>query len=180
MEERLFPHARSLDDLDGMEEERRLCYVGMTRARERLYLLNARRRYLFGQEQCNPPSRFLKDIPEELITEGGGTEYRRGETMHRPYVHTQQERTTHQATHTSATHNLSAIADTYIDEIESVPEPFDENCGVYPGMKVRHGKFGVGTVRKVEGEDEGQKVIVWFNSVGPKKLMLRFAGLERA
>ncbi len=63
MEERLFPHVRALDDLDGMEEERRLCYVGMTRARERLYLLNARRRYLFGQEQCNLPSRFLKDIP---------------------------------------------------------------------------------------------------------------------
>ena len=52
--------------------------------------------------------------------------------------------------------------------------------GVFIGMKVRHGKFGVGTVRKVEGEGEGQKVVVWFNSVGPKKLMLRFAGLERA
>ena len=180
MEEKLFPHARSLDDLDGMEEERRLCYVGMTRARERLYLLNARRRYLFGQEQCNPPSRFLKDIPEELMAEGGGTDYRRGETMHRPYVHTQQERAVHQTAPQAAAHNLSAIADTFIDEIESVPEPSDENCGVYPGMKVRHGKFGVGTVRKVEGEDEGQKVIVWFNSVGPKKLMLRFAGLERA
>jgi DNA helicase-2/ATP-dependent DNA helicase PcrA len=46
-------------------------------------------------------------------------------------------------------------------------------------MKVRHGKFGVGTVRKIEGEDEGQKVVVWFTSVGPKKLLLRFAGLER-
>ncbi len=48
------------------------------------------------------------------------------------------------------------------------------------GMKVRHAKFGVGTIRKIEGSGEGQKVIVWFNSVGPKKLMLRFAGLERA
>jgi DNA helicase II / ATP-dependent DNA helicase PcrA len=61
-----------------------------------------------------------------------------------------------------------------------IPEPSDEQDGVYIGMKVRHGKFGVGTVRKVEGEGEGQKVVVWFNSVGPKKLMLRFAGLERA
>ena len=58
MEERLFPHVRALDDLDGMEEERRLCYVGMTRARERLYLLNARRRYLFGQDQCQPAVPF--------------------------------------------------------------------------------------------------------------------------
>jgi DNA helicase-2/ATP-dependent DNA helicase PcrA len=69
MEERLFPHVRALDDLDGMEEERRLCYVGMTRARELLYMLNTRRRHLFGQEQANLPSRFLKDIPRELLEE---------------------------------------------------------------------------------------------------------------
>ncbi len=77
-------------------------------------------------------------------------------------------------------HNLAAIAGAFANEIEIVPEPPEEQDGVYLGMKVRHGKFGVGTVRKVEGEGEGQKVVVWFNSVGPKKLMLRFAGLERA
>jgi DNA helicase-2/ATP-dependent DNA helicase PcrA len=77
-------------------------------------------------------------------------------------------------------HNLSAIAEACSNEIESIPEPCEEGDGVYIGMKVRHGKFGVGVVRKIEGEDDGQKVIVWFNSVGPKKLMLRFAGLERA
>jgi DNA helicase-2/ATP-dependent DNA helicase PcrA len=81
---------------------------------------------------------------------------------------------------TAPAHNLSAIAGAFADEIEIVPEPPDEQDGVYIGMKVRHGKFGVGTVRKVEGDGEGQKVVVWFNSVGPKKLMLRFAGLERA
>jgi DNA helicase-2/ATP-dependent DNA helicase PcrA len=177
MEERLFPHLRSLDDLDGMEEERRLCYVGMTRARERLYLLNARRRYLFGQEQCNPPSRFLKDIPGELLDEGNApscyspierevSSFQRqsGEGAQRPV---------------SMSHNLSGIADAFIDDIEVVPEPQEEHDGVYIGMKVRHAKFGVGTIRKVEGEDEGQKVVVWFNSVGPKKLLLRFAGLEK-
>ncbi|MFZ2949125.1 MAG: 3'-5' exonuclease, partial [Desulfuromonadaceae bacterium] len=194
MEERLFPHVRSLDDLDGMEEERRLCYVGMTRARERLYLLNARRRYLFGQEQCNPPSRFLKDIPPELLEDGGGSV---GDSGHAPFATpypSAAERSRFSAAgrmgSTSAppfrseaptpAHNLSAIAGAFADEIEMVPEPPDEQDGVYIGMKVRHGKFGVGTVRKVEGEGEGQKVIVWFNSVGPKKLMLRFAGLERA
>ena len=61
-----------------------------------------------------------------------------------------------------------------------VPEPPDEQEGVFIGMKVRHAKFGVGTIRKLEGSGEGQKAIVWFNSVGPKKLLLRFAGLERA
>ena len=69
MEEKLFPHVRSLSDPEQMEEERRLCYVGMTRARERLFLLNARRRHIFGQEQLNPPCRFLADIPAELLDE---------------------------------------------------------------------------------------------------------------
>jgi DNA helicase-2/ATP-dependent DNA helicase PcrA len=77
-------------------------------------------------------------------------------------------------------HNLSAITAAFDDAIETIPEPPEEQDGVYIGMKVRHGKFGVGIIRKIEGEDEGQKVIVWFSSVGPKKLMVRFAGLERA
>ncbi len=191
MEERLFPHARSLDDLDGMEEERRLCYVGMTRARERLYLLNAKRRYLFGQEQCNQPSRFLKDIPPELLDDGGS------DSSPSPYATPYPAATDRshfsaagrmrsaatplsRAENTPPAHNLSAIAGAFSDEIEIVPEPPEEQDGVFIGMKVRHGKFGVGTIRKMEGEGEGQKVVVWFNSVGPKKLMLRFAGLERA
>ena len=167
MEERLFPHIRVLDDLDGLEEERRLCYVGMTRARERLYLLNARRRYLFGQEQTNPPSRFLQDIPPELMEEEKeGVAYRKIEA-NLPYA------TPYPA------HNLAAVSQAVSNEIESVPEPPDEHGDIFVGMKVRHGKFGVGTIRKIEGNGEGQKVIVWFDSVGPKKLMLRFAGLER-
>jgi DNA helicase-2/ATP-dependent DNA helicase PcrA len=179
MEERLFPHVRSLDDLDGMEEERRLCYVGMTRARERLYLLNARRRHLFGQEQYNQPSRFLRDIPGELIEDGGGESAfsRRGEALPRP-DHAGQGWATQRVAPTTNAHNLSAVTSAF-DDIEIVPEPPEDQDGVYLGMKVRHGRFGVGSVRKIEGSGEGQKVIVWFSSVGPKKLMLRFAGLER-
>jgi len=180
MEERLFPHIRSLDDLDGMEEERRLCYVGMTRARERLYLLNARRRYLFGQEQSNLPSRFLKDIPPELLDEEGGTPSPypspngRGESVHPLPLGEGDERPDFR-------HNLAAAAAfSRTNEVEVVPEPAEEHEGVFIGMRVRHAKFGLGTIRKVEGMGEAQKVIVWFNSVGPKKLMLRFAGLERA
>ncbi len=67
MEEGIFPHARTLTEWDQLEEERRLCYVGMTRAKERLYLLRAEERRLYGGLQVNPPSRFLEDIPEELI-----------------------------------------------------------------------------------------------------------------
>jgi DNA helicase II / ATP-dependent DNA helicase PcrA len=175
MEERLFPHVRALDDLDGMEEERRLCYVGMTRARERLYLLNARRRYLFGQDQSNPPSRFLKDIPGELLDEegtNGGNGYR----TDRPFGQTSAIRQEY-----ASSHNLAAAAEFRPDnEVEIVPEPEDEYGEVFVGMKVRHAKFGLGTIRKIEGSGEAQKAIVWFNSAGPKKLLLRFAGLERA
>ncbi len=171
MEERLFPHIRALDDLDGMEEERRLCYVGMTRARERLYLLNARRRYLFGQEQSNQPSRFLKDIPRELIEDGSGES-----SFSRRGVAVQSD----SGNRFPPTEHILAAVTSVIDDIEIVPEPPDEHDGVFIGMKVRHARFGVGSIRKIEGTGEAQKVIVWFNSTGPKKLMLRFAGLERA
>ena len=188
MEEKLFPHVRSLNDPEQMEEERRLCYVGMTRARERLFLLNARRRHIFGQEQLNPPCRFIADIPDELLDEeeayqpgfvfnAGG--YGRGgdrpvAAVATPYRHPQEPPE-------PSRHNLAAIFDEGavdgIPEVEVVPEDQD---GVWLGMKVRHAKFGAGAVRKIEGKGDNQKVVVWFSSVGPKKLLVRFAGLERA
>ena len=177
MEERLFPHVRSLDDPDGMEEERRLCYVGMTRARERLYLLYTRRRHLFGQEQTNLPSRFLKDIPGELLADQGHGSWQ----GHGAGVRGQE--TTHNAapcplTHASAVHNLASVSSA-LDEVEMVPEPGDDYGTVFVGMRVRHAKFGTGTVRKVDGQGDDQKLVVWFTTVGPKKLLARFAGLER-
>jgi DNA helicase II / ATP-dependent DNA helicase PcrA len=163
MEERLFPHVRALEDPIQMEEERRLCYVGMTRAKKRLFLLNVRRRHIFGQEQMNPPARFIRDIPAELIDLG-------------------QEWQKPAATPAGSAHNLASLFEEEIEpdfgnEVRMVPE--DQEDGIYLGMRVRHGQFGSGTIRKIEGEGDNQKVIVWFGSVGPKKLMVRFAGLER-
>ena len=187
MEEKLFPHVRSLYDPEQMEEERRLCYVGMTRARERLFLLNARRRHIFGQEQLNPPCRFIADIPAELLDEEvayqpgfgfgaggyGAGSGRQAAAAATPFRHPQEPE--------PSRHNLAAIFDDGaidgVPEVEVVPE---DQEGVWLGMKVRHAKFGVGTVRKIEGKGDDQKVIVWFNTVGPKKLLVRFAGLERA
>jgi DNA helicase-2/ATP-dependent DNA helicase PcrA len=185
MEERLFPHIRALDDLDAMEEERRLCYVGMTRARELLYLLNARRRYLFGQEQGNPPSRFLKDIPPELLDDADA-----GSALDQPAASAAPEflfraggssPSAPTGTSRAARHNLAAVARFNSgNDIQLIPEAPDESDGVFIGMKVRHPRFGYGTIRKIEGSGEGQKAVVWFNGSGPKKLLLRFAGLERA
>jgi len=171
MEERLFPHVRALDDLDGMEEERRLCYVGMTRARERLYLLHARRRHLFGQEQANLASRFLKDIPGELLEDQGQGSWGQGQVP-------ANSRPSRPVAAVPAVHNLSAVT-AALDEVELVPEPSEEYGGVFVGMRVRHAKFGTGTIRKIEGQGDDQKLVVWFTTVGPKKLMARFAGLER-
>ncbi len=167
MEERLFPHVRALDDLDGMEEERRLCYVGMTRARERLYLLHARQRHLFGQPQANLPSRFLRDIPPELVAEAA-----------EPSWHPRQEDRQRNQERPAEGHRLAGV-NAALAEVEVVPEPSDEYGGAFVGMRVRHPTFGAGTIRKVEGRGDDQKLIVWFSTVGPKKLMARFAGLER-
>ncbi len=170
MEEKLFPHVRSLEDPEQMEEERRLCYVGMTRARERLYMTNARRRRIFGQDQYNQPSRFLADIPREhLESETVESAVSSWGSINRIPVAEY------------AGHNLAAVfaaGEVEPNEVETVPD--DSEDGVQIGMKVRHAKFGVGTIRKIEGEGDSQKVIVWFTSAGPKKLLVRFAGLERA
>ena len=80
---------------------------------------------------------------------------------------------------TSSFHNLASVASAAA-EVEMLPEPSEEyGDAIYVGMRVRHPKFGPGTIRKIEGSGDGQKVIVWFNSGGPKKLLVRFAGLER-
>jgi DNA helicase-2/ATP-dependent DNA helicase PcrA len=164
MEERLFPHVRALEDPAQMEEERRLCYVGMTRAKKRLFLLNVRRRHIFGQEQMNQPARFIAAIPRELLDSG--------ENWQEPSRHRE-----------FPSHNLASLFEEEMEpeednEVRMVPE---DDEGIYLGMKVRHAQFGPGTIRKIEGEGDNQKVIVWFNSLGgPKKLLVRFAGLERA
>ena len=148
-----------------LEEERRLCYVGMTRAMEKLYLVHARKRRVFGDYQFNPPSSFLSDIPISVIERG-----RRQSSLHK-----------------QAGHNLSSLFDQPLPAVEEVEE-FSETVrhvaeadeGLRIGSKVRHLKFGVGVVRRIEGSGESCKVTVWFNSVGPKKLLLKFAGLEPA
>jgi DNA helicase-2/ATP-dependent DNA helicase PcrA len=182
MEEKLFPHVRSLEDGEQMEEERRLCYVGMTRARERLFLTNARRRRIFGQDQYNQPSRFIADIPrEQLDVEDEQPSFAyRGQGSAGRYDESGGAASYQRAMghNLAAVHALAGGEPVVDNEVEMVPE--DNGAEIYLGMKVRHGKFGVGTIRKIEGSGDEQKVIVWFNSVGPKKLLVRFAGLERA
>ena len=173
MEEGLFPHARVAED--DIEEERRLCYVGMTRARQKLYLTHARRRRVFGDFQWNPRSRFIDEIPAHLLQEIAAParvtvdDGRSAPRRSMPSRYTPSR---------GAAHADTGARIVY-DE-ESVRVVYDTDDTLRVGSRVRHATFGVGTVQRVEGSGERQKATVLFRSVGSKKLVLKFAGLEPA
>jgi ATP-dependent DNA helicase UvrD/PcrA len=168
LEEGLFPHARSAEDDAELEEERRLCYVGITRARSRLVLTSAARRRVFGDYQATQPSRFLQEIPADLVEQ----EFSRYTVPHaRPRAGWDYRPNPYRGR--SPRMREDAAFD-YSHEDQSVPE------GLSPGRKVRHGQFGVGTVVSIEELDDDMKLVVRFASVGTKTLRARYAKLELA
>jgi DNA helicase-2/ATP-dependent DNA helicase PcrA len=144
MEDGVFPHARTLSDPAELEEERRLAYVGMTRARDRLYLTSAWKRMLFGASNYNTPSRFLKEVPSQLLEKAS-----------------KRKRTTNAEAAWSGRSTLSPDS-------------------LVQGDRVRHDKWGLGTVREVIGEGERAEVDVLFDNEGAKRLLLAWAPLEKA
>jgi DNA helicase-2/ATP-dependent DNA helicase PcrA len=172
LEEGLFPHVRSSEDAEQLEEERRLCYVGMTRAEVRLVLCGAARRRVFGEYQATEPSRFLDEIPSALVERTGpallaphqggfgrettGGPWRRGRPGGSRVREAPPGRTFR-----------------YEDEDQSSQE-------IRPGVQVRHAQFGVGTVLSVEPHNDDLKITVRFAGAGQKKLLARFAKLELA
>jgi DNA helicase-2/ATP-dependent DNA helicase PcrA len=166
LEEGLLPHARSLLDADGIEEERRLGYVGMTRARERLSLSWARSRGVFGQRRLQERSRFLDEIPGELLETSGST----GDTDRswRDDVPAWSRRSRGPWRPRAASS----------EGPRAVPAPTGAAGSFRPGARVRHPLFGVGTVLRSEGAGDDLKLTVSFPAVGAKRLVARFAGLE--
>jgi DNA helicase-2/ATP-dependent DNA helicase PcrA len=175
LEEGLFPHSRSREDEAELEEERRLCYVGITRARKRLVLTSAARRRVFGEYQSTEPSRFIDEIPADLIERdepshvghrfsgaGSGTDwsYRPNPYGRRGYARREDDAKV-------ATQNFA-----YEEE--------DQTPGLRPGARVNHAQFGPGTVVSVEDLEDDQKLVVKFVSVGTKTLRARYAKLQRA
>jgi DNA helicase-2/ATP-dependent DNA helicase PcrA len=168
LEEGLVPHARSLEGQDALEEERRLCYVGMTRACERLYLTWAQSRQVFGQRRMCEPSRFLGELPRHELEVTGGS--RRGAEPR------------------------ARVGRLFGDEpewarpgfrppaprAEAGPEPQSPSPDFRPGVRVRHPLFGLGTVLRRDGDGDDLKLTVSFAGVGAKKLVARYAGLELA
>jgi DNA helicase-2/ATP-dependent DNA helicase PcrA len=167
MEEGLFPHSRSTEDAGEIEEERRLCYVCLTRARERLILTGASRRRVFGDYQPTEPSRFLDEIPPDLVEwlepVAPRWQQRPRVELRNPYARRRPDRVREDAGTSFA----------YEQEDQSV-------MTVRAGMRVRHRLFGVGTVMAVEEHDDDYKLTVRFAAAGTKKLLARYAGLEPA
>jgi DNA helicase-2/ATP-dependent DNA helicase PcrA len=166
MEEGIFPHARALTEPKEMEEERRLCYVGMTRAKSRLYLTSANSRRLYGTTQWNLPSRFIKDLGEKGIK--------------RVMMHSNSGPASWDApSYSSEGRYKKSVDRTPIDSdrYENEWEEKSQEKGAYaPGALVRHPIFGVGQVQQCNGSE---KITIRFSSVGIKKLALKYAKLER-
>ena len=177
LEEGLMPHSRSLTSPDALEEERRLCYVGMTRAMDRLHLSWAKSRQVFGQRRLAEPSRFLAEVPQEALQITGG--WRRPEGHRAPR---RDERDGEDVPVWAArAGSLSSEGAPRLGPgrpAGSAPGLGQESAEMRPGVKVRHPLFGVGTVLRRDGDGDDLKLTVTFAGVGAKKLVARYAGLE--
>ena len=196
MEEGLFPHQRSMDSVAALEEERRLCYVGMTRAQKRLYLTWAkyRRRFGGGEQERTVPSRFLREAPADLIVNLGEDDSVPQVDLHAERYQVRQS--AQRNTFTGKTYN----------SLENISQFFAERGAAFPaqkappapvaapakpaavapprksartGMQVEHPKYGTGTVVRREGDGEDAKITVSFPRYGLKKLVEKYAGLKR-
>jgi DNA helicase II / ATP-dependent DNA helicase PcrA len=221
LEEGLFPHSRTMLEPDDVEEERRLCYVGMTRAMDQLILTRAvyRRRYGTDLPEASVPSRFLEEVPIQLIEELGGRRSRTGMGtshvgtgavsrpaeripavndggVHYSYEDEDQSANWRRSSIPASRQRPTAPAQPY-NSIENIAEFFASRGkkfsvpktpveqptgkrGFRPGQKVRHPKYGEGTVYQREGEGEEAKITVQFPRFGLKKLVEKYAQLERA
>ena len=198
MEEGVFPHSRTLMDVSQLEEERRTCYVGITRAERKLYLTYARTRMLYGHMNANPPSRFLKEIPEEYLEQlvprrnaygfananSYGAQQQHGVMAFRPTTSGAYGGAARGAHFTgqpqSALAAMQSLAQRNVNQkpAAGVIRP-DMNVAWRVGDKARHGKWGVGTVVSVKGEGEEVQLQIAFPGQGVKGLMQKYAPIEK-
>ncbi|WP_407701345.1 DNA helicase PcrA [Virgibacillus senegalensis] len=163
MEENVFPHSRSIMDEEEMEEERRLAYVGITRAEKQLFLTHAKMRTLFGRTNMNPVSRFINEIPEELVEgleEAKQAPFGFGPTQSKPDPFAAPKRSAKKINRPATTGG--------------------ESIGWQPGDKANHKKWGQGTVVKVHGEGEAMELDIAFPApTGIKRLLAKFAPITK-
>ena len=205
MEEGIFPGYKSIGEPQELEEERRLCYVGITRAKENLFLTCARQRTIFGSTSCNSVSRFVKEIPANMLDgyediedrsnrypdNDNGYEWEYGERR-RSYndsygygsgfgssVSTYKDIAAASSRGSSTTFQFRS-ADSFLNSLNTNKKKNDnlDLSSYKAGVRVYHKKFGEGIINSVETEGEDLKVDINFEKVGHKRLMAKFAGLE--
>jgi DNA helicase-2/ATP-dependent DNA helicase PcrA len=154
LEDGLFPHQRSIDDLESLEEERRLCYVGITRAMKQLYVSYAEQRRLHGMDSFGTPSRFISELPEDLVEEV------------RPRIQVARPMA-------GAGYRPPVASGRFREPLAEPAAP-----GIKLGARVRHGRFGDGVILNLEGQGAQARVQVNFEHQGAKWLMLSYANLE--
>jgi DNA helicase-2/ATP-dependent DNA helicase PcrA len=186
VEEGIFPHSRALFDGEQMEEERRLCYVGMTRAKERLYLLYANSRLLYGATNHNPPSRFLLEIPAGLQDEGSewGNAALGNAVFGARGPGSASSGAAPGLNRAAAGHGAGAASWSPAPMFSGVPATHQSadahreqmlGLNLAPGDRIRHAKFGDGIVAEVNGDE----VSATFQGLGTKRLSLAFAPIEK-
>lgn len=165
MEEGIFPHSRTLMNENEIEEERRLCYVGITRAEKHLFLSNARTRTIYGRTQYYTPSRFLQEVPRNLV-----------HVIKRPVV--QRPAMTSQVHKPTAKENAN-----WFEQHKASFFPRESSaaagCSFHVGDKVMHKKWGAGTIVTAKAADDGQEVTVAFAGGGIRSLLTKYAKLEK-
>jgi DNA helicase-2/ATP-dependent DNA helicase PcrA len=159
LDEGILPHSRSRDDPEEMAEERRLFYVGLTRAKDQLYLVRAERRSTFGDYEYGEASRFLDDLDEKLVFSQGQRSHSRRDTYQSDFSWNRPS---------SGSNRRAAAAPAQPAETK-----------YKPGMRVRNANWGEGIVLESKADsDDGEIVVVQFSSVGLKRLIASMAGLE--
>ena len=190
MEEGIFPGYKSIGEESELEEERRLCYVGITRAKQHLFLTCSRQRTIFGSTSCNQVSRFLKEIPKELLDGYEEAFESSNQKSYDDYQYTWKYGSSNEESkvksYTSKEYNnvgrkpefAFRSAESFLNGLKQKTSD-DIDVSVYKaGQKVYHKKFGEGNINYVEAEGDDLKVDITFEKVGHKRLMAKYAGLE--
>jgi DNA helicase-2/ATP-dependent DNA helicase PcrA len=205
LEEGLFPHSRSAASEDDLEEERRLCYVAITRAQRQLYLTHAMRRRTWGEDSAAEPSRFLNEVPLELLENlSRGPSWlgfaqrpdsrHSGDVAAAPYRETSQPPVKRTSNYSGKTYNsVDSVQEFFrrkgsaagVRQTASRSEPAEptgpaSGSDFKIGSRVRHARYGVGVILRCEGAGDDAKLTVSFPGYPQKKFVAKFAQLERA
>ena len=187
MEEGIFPGYKSIGEPKELEEERRLCYVGITRAKQNLFISCARQRTIFGSTSCNQVSRFVKEIPKELMDGFDETFEDKPQKTYEDYQYEWKYGNSHVTSYKSdevksakpAMQYNFRTAESFLNNLNKKPASASVDVSIYrAGQRVYHKKFGEGRINYVEAEGDDAKVDITFNKIGHKRLMAKYAGLE--